>query len=87
VDNPLSLTLADLMAMPTVTQTITSPSPILSAGISSAPATGPASRCSSSWAGWPAAGAKEPTSEAADGFYESVAMQDLQIPARCWSSP
>jgi DMSO/TMAO reductase YedYZ molybdopterin-dependent catalytic subunit len=82
VDNPLSLTLADLMAMPTVTQAITLScisNPIGGDLIST-----------SNWTGVPVQqllelvglqpAAKELYIEAADGFYESVAMQDLQDP-------
>jgi DMSO/TMAO reductase YedYZ molybdopterin-dependent catalytic subunit len=82
VDNPLSLSLADLMAMPTVTQTITLScisNPVGGDLIST-----------SHWTGVPLqhvlerAGlrpeAQEIYIEAADGFYESVGARDLQDP-------
>lgn len=82
VDNPLSLSIDDLMAMPAVTQTITLS--CISNRI------GGDLISTSQWTGVPlqhvleVAGlqpeAQELYIEAVDGFYESVAMQDLRDP-------
>lgn len=82
VDNPLSLSLDDLMAMPAVTQTITLSCISNRIGgdlISTSQWTGVRLQHVLELAGLQPE-AKELYIEAVDGFYESVAMQDLQDP-------
>jgi DMSO/TMAO reductase YedYZ molybdopterin-dependent catalytic subunit len=82
VETPLSLTLDDLMAMPSVTQTITLScisNPIGGDLISTSQWTGVPIQHLLELAGLKPE-ARELYIEAADGFYESVAMRDLQDP-------
>jgi DMSO/TMAO reductase YedYZ molybdopterin-dependent catalytic subunit len=82
VDHPLSLTLADLMGMPLVTQTITLScisNPVGGDLISTSHWTGVPLQHLLDLAGLKPE-AKELFIEAADGFYECVGMRDLEDP-------